>query len=136
MSHRGQRIDTWLWHARLFKTRTLASSIVSAGKVRLSRNGQTVRVGKTSTLIRPGDELTFPKARQIRIIRVKDLATRRGPAPEAQGLYEDLTPPPLPKAERPTPDAAREPGSGRPTKKERRALDELRGVDPIAGKDV
>ena len=132
----GQRVDTWLWHARLFKTRTLAATVVSSGKVRLTRNGETSRIGKTAASIYPGDELTFPKGRQIRIIRVEALATRRGPAPEAQALYEDLTPPPLPKAERPARPAEREPGAGRPTKKERRAMDQFRGVDPIAGKDV
>ncbi len=141
MSAAGQRVDSWLWHARFFRTRTLAAAIVSAGKVRLTRNGVTSRIKKTSHLVRPGDDLTFPKARQIRIIRIMALAGRRGPAAEAQTLYEDLTPPPLPKAERPPKPAPRELGSGRPTKKERRALDRLRGdhlrgVDQLQGKDV
>ncbi len=126
MASDTQRVDTWLWHARLFKTRTLAADVVSAGKVRLTRNGETSRISKTSAQIRPGDELTFPKGRLIRIIRVEALAIRRGPAPEAQALYEDLTPPPPPKAERPPPVAPREEGAGRPTKKERRDTDKWR----------
>ena len=81
--------------------------------------------------VRPGDVLTFPQARHIRVIKVLALNTRRGPASEAQALYEDLKPP-EPKSRLPagTPDAnttaRREPGSGRPTKRERRDLDRLR----------
>jgi len=121
----SQRIDSWLWHARFFKTRTLAGTVVSTGKVRLTRNGETSRVQKTSNLIKPGDELTFPQSKQLRIVRVASCSTRRGPAPEAQALYEDLTPAPLPKGERKTSPAQREEGAGRPTKKERRAVDQL-----------
>ncbi len=121
----SQRIDSWLWHARFFKTRTLAGNVVAAGKVRLTRNGETSRVSKTSTTVRAGDELTFPQSRQLRIVRVAACATRRGPAPEAQALYADLTPPPLPKEKRASSPAQREAGAGRPTKKERRALDQL-----------
>ncbi len=136
MSQDGQRVDSWLWHARFFKTRTLASAVVAAGKVRLTRSGETSRIGKTAHAVRPGDELAFPKGKQIRIILIKALATRRGPAAEAQALYDDLTPPPPPKTERATGPATREPGSGRPTKKERRALDQFRGVDQLREKDV
>ena len=132
----GQRVDTWLWHARLFKTRTLAATIVSAGKVRLTRNEATQRITKSSHMVRPGDTLTFPKGKVIRIVRIEALATRRGPAPEAQALYEDLTPPPPPKAETPRPVGEREAGAGRPTKKDRRALDKLTGLDHLTGKKV
>jgi len=131
-----QRVDAWLWHARLFKTRTLAAAVVSAGKVRLTRNEETTRITKSSHAVRPGDTLTFPKARLIRIVRIQALATRRGPAAEAQALYEDLTPPPPPKKARAPKPAAREPGTGRPTKKERRALDHLRGVDDLEKKKL
>ena len=136
MSAEGQRIDTWLWHARLFKTRTLAAAVVSAGKVRLTRDGTTARVAKTSHQVRPGDTLTFPKGKLIRIVKIEALATRRGPAPEAQGLYEDLTPPPPPREETPKPVGEREAGAGRPTKRDRRALDKLRGLDHLTGKKV
>ncbi len=121
-----QRVDTWLWHARFFRSRTLAATMVEAGKVRLTRDGQTARLTKTAAPIRVGDELTFSKADRIRIIRVAALATRRGPAIEAQTLYEDLSPPPIPKTERAAKVAEREAGAGRPTKKDRRALDQLK----------
>lgn len=132
----GQRIDTWLWHARLFKTRTLAAAVVSAGKVRLTRSDATARIAKASHQVRPGDTLVFPKGKLIRIVKIEALAARRGPAPEAQALYEDLTLPPPPRAETPVPVGKRETGAGRPTKKERRALDNLHGVDHLTDKKV
>jgi len=80
----------------------------------------SAKVLKPSANVVPGDTLTFTTGQRVRIIRVLAPSTRRGPAPEAQMLYEDLSPPPAPR----TPDA---PGAqrkgGRPTKKDRRALD-------------
>lgn len=80
------RLDKWLWHARFFRTRTLASDEVSAGHVRL--NG--VRTTKPGHVLRVGDTLTFPQGGRIRLIRVTDTALRRGPAVEARRLYLDL----------------------------------------------
>ncbi len=107
------RIDKWLWQARFFKTRSLAAKQVTAGHVRL--NGQ--RALKPAQAVGPEDVLTFPQGQIVRVIRVEKLGDRRGPAPEAQTLYTDLTefrdePPPNPKFE----------GKGRPSKKDRRAL--------------
>ncbi len=107
------RIDKWLWQARFFKTRSLAAKQVTAGHVRL--NGQ--RALKPAQAVGPEDVLTFPQGRVVRVIRIEKLGDRRGPAPEAQTLYTDLTeyrdePPPNPKFE----------GKGRPSKKDRRAL--------------
>jgi ribosome-associated heat shock protein Hsp15 len=114
------RVDKWLWYARFFKTRGLAAKVVTGGHLRL--NG--TKVSKSSAAIVPGDILTFPQARRIRVIRVVDVGTRRGPAAEAQTLYEDLSPaePPKETSEHPpkTPGADRK---GRPTKKDRRNLD-------------
>ena len=107
------RIDKWLWHARFFKTRSLAARQVSDGHVRL--NGD--RVGKPAQTVSAGDVLTFAQARQIRVVRVVALGDRRGPAEEAQALYDDMTPPEAPKPERVGP---------RPTKRDRRILDGLR----------
>lgn len=118
----SQRIDMWLWHARFFKTRSRATKVCRAGKVRL--NGQIIR--KASVAVGLEDVLTFPQGDHVRIARILNIAERRGPAPEAQQLYEDLSPPRI-KKERPMAVAVREPGSGRPTKAERRALDKLRG---------
>ncbi|MGB5950462.1 MAG: RNA-binding S4 domain-containing protein [Parvibaculum sp.] len=117
----GQRIDRWLWFARFLKSRTLAAALVASGKMRV--NGE--RVVKASRLVRPGDVLTFPLGPHIRVIEVVASGTRRGPAAEARGLYADLAPP-APPAATETSIAAREPGSGRPTKKDRRRTDALK----------
>ena len=107
-----QRLDQWLWHARFFKTRSLATKLVSGGHVRVDGT----RVSKPAHALRPQVTLTFPQAKRIRVVRVEALATRRGPAPEAQGLYTDLSPEPEEKRlENP-----RFEGKGRPTKKDRR----------------
>jgi ribosome-associated heat shock protein Hsp15 len=114
----ARRLDKWLWFARFCKSRTLASKLCAAGKVRIG--GEIVH--KAHYLVRPGDVLTFPQGPHIRVVRVLQIGTRRGPATEARTLYEDLSPPvPAPPA-----DARREAGTGRPTKLERRALDRLR----------
>ncbi|ETX29279.1 RNA-binding S4 domain-containing protein [Roseivivax isoporae] len=114
------RIDKWLWQARFFKTRSLAAKVATGGHVRL--NGQ--RVAKASVAVGPGDVLTFPQARAVRVVRILALGDRRGPSPEARALYDDLSPPEPAPADpgRPRP----EPG-GRPTGKDRRRLDQTRG---------
>ncbi len=120
------RIDKWLWHARFFKSRSLANAMVAAGRLRV--NSQPI--SKPHYQVRPGDVLTFPQARRIRVIEVAAIGTRRGPASEAQALYADLAPP-EPRKKKDGAAAAkpaeREPGAGRPTKKERRETDRLRG---------
>lgn len=123
MTETALRIDKWLWQARFFKSRTLAGKACEAGGFRI--NGTLT--GKAHALVRPGDVLTFPLGPNIRVIRIDALGTRRGPAPEARLLYEDLAPPEArPRA--PVPEAGRrDPGAGRPTKKDRRALDRLQG---------
>lgn len=119
-----QRIDKWLWYARFFKSRSLAAKICEARKVRL--NGTVVT--KPSHLVKEDDVLTFAQRRGIRVVRVADLGSRRGPAAEAATLYEDLAPPETPKVQAEAePRIIRESGAGRPTKAERRALDRLRG---------
>ena len=122
----AQRIDQWLWHARFFKTRTLAAKFVSDGHVRLTRADTTTRAEKPSFAVRAGDVLVFTRAERLRIIKISDCALRRGPASAAQLLYEDQSPPPTPKAERPRPVFEREKGAGRPTKKDRRALEAMK----------
>lgn len=79
-----------------------------------------------------GDVLTFTKGPHVKVIKVLALGSRRGPAPEAQALYEDMSPPPPKRKEQdasPLPPALRDPGSGRPTKRERRETDRLRSSD-------
>lgn len=116
-----QRIDKWLWFARFYKSRTLAADMINDGRVRL--NGE--RCTKTSQIVRAGDVLTFAAGLHVRVVKVIAGGARRGPATEARTLYEDLTPE---KIVEPAADAAaaREKGAGRPTKKDRRAIDRLR----------
>jgi ribosome-associated heat shock protein Hsp15 len=118
----GLRLDKWLWHARFFKTRSLASKYCEEGRLRV--NGEPT--AKAHYVARVGDVLTFPLGHDVRVIRIVALGERRGPAPEAQALYEDLTVR-MPRAEATEDDspAAREPGTGRPTKSDRRAIDRL-----------
>ena len=85
----GLRIDKWLWQARFFKTRSLAAKLVHSGKLRL--NGDLI--SKPARNVTAGDVLTFPQALKIRVIQIVELGTRRGPAPEAQTLYSELSPP-------------------------------------------
>ena len=80
------RVDKWLWHARFFRTRGLATDAVAGGAVRI--NG--VRVTKPAHPLRPGDTLTLAQSGRIRLIRVIDLSLRRGGAPDAATLYLDL----------------------------------------------
>jgi ribosome-associated heat shock protein Hsp15 len=92
MSEETARIDVWLWRARFCKTRALAARFVEAGQVRLSRNGQLTRLDKASRVVRPGDTLIFVLSERVFYLRVEALGERRGPAPEAQGLYSHLPP--------------------------------------------
>ncbi|WGW02307.1 RNA-binding S4 domain-containing protein [Tropicibacter oceani] len=113
------RIDKWLWHARFFKTRTLAAKVVGAGHCRV--NG--LPVAKPAYGLAGGDVVTFPQNDDVRVIKVLAFGERRGPAPEAQALYEDLAPPE--KQER-TPHAPGFDGGGRPSKKDRRQFEKSR----------
>lgn len=125
-----QRIDKWLWHARFFKTRTLAAKVVEGGHCRINRE----RVRKPGHTVKPGDVLTFAQGRDIRVIEVSAIGERRGPAPEARALYNDLDPPPVRQADadqRETIEGAvpqREKGAGRPTKRDRRQLEKVQGL--------
>ncbi|KFE36707.1 RNA-binding S4 domain-containing protein [Thioclava atlantica] len=82
------RIDKWLWHARFCKTRALAQQVVQGGRVRV--NGQ--RIDKPGRAVGPGDVLTLRIGAQVQVLRILDCGTRRGPASEAQGLYERIEP--------------------------------------------
>ena len=80
------RLDKWLWQARFFKTRGVSAKLVSGGHVRVNSR----KVSKPAHAVGPGDVLTFAQARRVRVVRILALGTRRGPAPEARGLYDDL----------------------------------------------
>ena len=118
------RIDKWLWYARVLKTRTLAASCVKSGKVRVNQE----KISSPSRGVSPGDVLTITLDRQIKVLEIVELGSRRGPASEAQQLYNDLSPAPVRRdpLTRPAKQAVREEGAGRPTKKERRELSRFR----------
>jgi ribosome-associated heat shock protein Hsp15 len=118
----GQRLDKWLWRARFFKTRTLAAKLCNGGHVRSGGNANS----KAHHQVRIGDVLTFAQGRYIRVVKVLAVGARRGPASEARALYEDLNPPDASQAMPSTPGGRRPAGAGRPTKRERRLIDQLR----------
>jgi ribosome-associated heat shock protein Hsp15 len=121
----GQRLDKWLWCARLVKTRTLAARLIEAGKVRI--NGD--RALKVSRPVRTGDVVTgiSAGAGRLFVVRVTGEAEQRGPATMARTLYEDLTPAtPAPALGRARVDPHRGP---RPTKRDRRRLDAVKADD-------
>jgi ribosome-associated heat shock protein Hsp15 len=121
-----QRIDKWLWHARLVRTRTAAAALAASGHVRL--NGE--RVTGASRAVRVGDVVTVALDRSVRVLKVAGFAERRGGADSARLLMEDLIPPSASTAEpEPAPAGARAPGTGRPTKRDRRAIGQLKSGD-------
>lgn len=123
------RVDKWLWYARFFKTRTLATKLISSGKLRI--DGQIV--SKPHRHAQIGQVLTFSQARHIRVIRIEQIASRRGPAEEAAQLYTDLDPPHTQgqsgaMTRQKHAFEYRQTGSGRPTKKDRRRTSRLKDI--------
>jgi ribosome-associated heat shock protein Hsp15 len=116
------RVDKWLWAARVFKTRSLASTACDGGKVDVNDEA-----AKPARRVRVGDliRVTLPRGRR-RILKVVAVGDRRGSAEAAKVLFEDLTPPEPPRA-RQAPPPRRAPGTGRPTKRDRREIEHLRG---------
>lgn len=122
---RKERLDRFLFFSRAVKSRTLAQKLIETGAIRVNAE----RTDRSDHRIGAGDVLTMALHGRVLVWRILDPGTRRGPATEAQGLYEDLSPPAPPRAERSPYDAAIAPrpaGAGRPTKKERRETDRLR----------
>lgn len=118
-----QRVDKWLWHARLVRTRTAAAELAASGVVRI--NGH--RIDAPSRAVRIGDVVTVVVAGRVRVLKVAGVVERRGSASVAQTLYGDLTEPAVQASSVDIPPAARGSGAGRPTKRERRAIDRLLG---------
>ncbi len=114
----GQRLDRWLWFARIVKTRTLAARFIGEGRLRVNRE----KIDKPSRTVRAGDVVTAAVHERVLVLRVLGEGVRRGPAEEAQGLYEDLTPPAVKNPDAPA-AAARDTGAGRPTKRDRRRIE-------------
>lgn len=120
------RLDKWLWYARFFKTRAIATRVIAGGRFRL--DGEVMSKPHRAAI--PGQVLTFMQGERVRVIRIVALGTRRGPASEAVALYEDLSPE-VPKRQSGSGSAelifeSRERGAGRPTKRDRRATQNLK----------
>ena len=127
MSRDTLRLDKWFWYGRFIKSRSLATKLCNSGKVRV--NGSLIK--KAHQSVAPGDVLTFPVGPNIRVIKIIKLGNRRGPAKEAQALYEDLQP--IDRIAKKigstlaVEPGKRERGSGRPTKVQRRAIERFMG---------
>lgn len=124
MSEPSVRIDAWLWAVRVYKTRSAATTACRAGHVRLGGEN-----AKAAHAVRVGDEIRVRIAGFDRILVVRQLLTKRVGAPVAALAAEDRTPPREPVAQL----AVRDRGAGRPTKRERRDIDRLRGRDAVTG---
>ena len=119
-----QRLDKWLWFSRIFKSRTLAAQLISEGKVRINR----ARVTKPSQPVRAGDVLTIAVRGRVQVLKVLASGERRGPAADARLLYEVIStgaPSGSHVPEGAGSVARRAPGSGRPSKRDRRQTDRL-----------
>lgn len=116
-----QRLDKWLFFSRAVKSRTLAQKLIETGAIRVNSE----RTDRSDHKVGPGDVLTMTLPQRLLVWRILDPGSRRGPAPEAATLYEDLSPPPVPR-EHPPLHTQRDPGAGRPTKRDRRDIDQLR----------
>ncbi len=124
-----QRLDRWLFFARVVKSRSLAARLVQGSGVRVNRE----KTDQPSHQVKVGDVLTIRLERQVLVYRVLDPGTRRGPASEARLLYENLgeTQPGAVAEPKSDPVPSRPAGAGRPTKKDRRRLDTLRNGEDL-----
>ncbi|WES65728.1 S4 domain-containing protein [Microbacter sp. GSS18] len=123
MTDASTRVDAWLWAVRVYKTRSLATTACRAGHVRV--NGERA---KAAQKVKPGDELRVRINGFDRILVVKAPISKRVGAALAADAVDDRTPPPPPREETPF-VPIRDRGAGRPTKRERREIDRLRGRD-------
>ncbi len=119
-SRQTQRIDKWLWHARIFKTRSIAQKQITTGKIRVDKE----KISNCSRKIIASNVLTITLQRDIKIIEVIGFAKKRGPYSDAQLLYNDLSPPKLEKQkqEQTKESMSRIQSDGRPTKHQRKQI--------------
>lgn len=122
------RIDKWLWAARFYKTRSLATDEIGKGRVQI--NGQDVKPARE---VRVGDEITVRQGMVMRVVQVRGLSLQRGPAPVAQMLYAEtaeslLTREQAAEQRRLAPEPAQTLLHGRPTKRDRRDLQQAWGT--------
>ncbi|MDT0610777.1 RNA-binding S4 domain-containing protein [Streptomyces lancefieldiae] len=120
------RVDSWIWAVRLIKTRSLGATACRGGHVRV--NGERV---KPAHSLRVGDEVRLRHEGRERVVVVKRLIRKRVGAPIAAQCYIDNSPPPPPR-EAVAPAGIRDRGAGRPTKRDRRELQRLRGLEGLS----
>ncbi|AXL88070.1 ribosome-associated heat shock protein [Streptomyces sp. CB09001] len=120
------RVDSWIWAVRLIKTRSLGATACRGGHVRV--NGERV---KPAYALRVGDEVRLRQEGRERVVVVKRLIRKRVGAPVAVQCYVDNSPPPPPR-EAVAPAGIRDRGAGRPTKRDRREMDRLRGLESLS----
>jgi ribosome-associated heat shock protein Hsp15 len=121
------RVDSWIWSVRLVKTRSMGATACRGGHVKV--NGERV---KPAYAVRVGDEVRLRQAERERVVIVKRVIRKRVGAPVAAECYVDNSPPPPPR-EAVAPAGIRDRGAGRPTKRDRRELERLRGFGPPDG---
>ena len=116
------RLDTWLWYARFYKSRSLSSKAILSGKLRLNSN----KIIKPASKVKINDVLTINHINMVRIIQVQSLGSRRGPASEAQKLYNDLSGDMIDASKiKSVSEKSKKETNKRPTKKDRRILDKI-----------
>ena len=116
------RLDTWLWYARFYKSRSLSSKAILNGKLRVNSN----KIIKPASKVKINDVLTINHLDMVRIIHVQNLGTRRGPATEAQKLYKDLSGEATGVSNiKHVSENTKKDTNKRPTKKDRRLLDKI-----------
>ena len=116
------RLDTWLWYARFYKSRSLSSKAILSGKLRLNSN----KIIKPAAKVKINDVLTINHINMVRIIQVQSLGSRRGPASEAQELYNDLSGDMIDASKiKSVSEKSKKETNKRPTKKDRRILDKI-----------
>jgi ribosome-associated heat shock protein Hsp15 len=116
------RLDTWLWYARFYKSRSLSSKAILSGKLRVNSN----KIIKPASKVKISDVLTINHINMVRIIQVQSLGSRRGPASEAQKLYNDLSGDMIEASKiKSVSEKSKKETNKRPTKKDRRILDKI-----------
>ena len=116
------RLDTWLWYARFYKSRSLSSKAILSGKLRVN----SIKIIKPASKVKINDVLTINHVNIVRIIQVQRLGARRGPASEAQKLYKDLSGDSTGASNiKHVSDKSKKDTNKRPTKKDRRILDKI-----------
>ena len=116
------RLDTWLWYARFYKSRSLSSRAILSGKVRVNSN----KIIKPASKVKINDVLTINHVNTVRIIQIQSIGSRRGPASEAQELYNDLSPDVTAASKsKDVSEKSKKDTNKRPTKKDRRILDKI-----------